>query len=142
MTIQEAFNRGLDVAEKNAIEKISKALNGEDCEQFSNPEMEEFRQQILKRATPMAESYPSDVQTPVVDEELIAVSTIVNLLMGNEHPTPYPTLSEKGRLIAALTTLMSFIHTRASKGNNGSKNYREMVETLKKDLTFEQKPLQ
>lgn len=47
MTPQEAYNRGLDVAENEAIEKITHALNGEDSIPFNNPKMEEIRQRIL-----------------------------------------------------------------------------------------------
>lgn len=51
MTVQEAYNRGLDVAENDAHEKFSKALVGVDAGPFANPKMEELRQQLLSIIT-------------------------------------------------------------------------------------------
>lgn len=47
MTPQEAYVKGLDVAEKEAIEKLTSALDGNDTQPFNNPAMEEIRQRIL-----------------------------------------------------------------------------------------------
>jgi len=47
MTPQEAYNKGLDVAENTAIEKLVNALEGNDVGPFNNPQMEEIRQKIL-----------------------------------------------------------------------------------------------
>lgn len=47
MTVQEAYNKGLDVAENEALEKFSKALEGVDVGSFNNPKMEELRQKLL-----------------------------------------------------------------------------------------------
>jgi hypothetical protein len=56
MTPQEAYNKGLDVAENDAIEKLSKALDGVDTGSFNNPKMEEIRQRVLFQ----------EVQEPVI----------------------------------------------------------------------------
>lgn len=53
MTINEAFNKGLDVAENEAIDKLTKALRSEVTEPFNNPKMEELRQSILRLAIPV-----------------------------------------------------------------------------------------
>ena len=47
MTPQEAYNKGLDVAENDAYDKFSKALDGIDEAPFKNPKMEELRQRML-----------------------------------------------------------------------------------------------
>jgi hypothetical protein len=47
MTPQEAYNKGLDIAENDAYDKMSKALDGIDDAPFNNPKMEELRQRIL-----------------------------------------------------------------------------------------------
>lgn len=47
MTTQDAYNKGLDVAENEAYEKLSKALEGYDVGPFNNPKMEEIRQKVL-----------------------------------------------------------------------------------------------
>jgi hypothetical protein len=52
MTINEAYIKGLDDAENSAIEKFSKALEGEDVGMFNNPKMEELRQRILYGSRP------------------------------------------------------------------------------------------
>jgi hypothetical protein len=48
MTINEAYNKGLEIAENEAYQKISNALQGLDEGSFINPKMEELRLQILK----------------------------------------------------------------------------------------------
>lgn len=53
MTPQEAYNKGLDTAEEDAYEKLSKALEGSDVGPFANPKMEELRQKILCKETPV-----------------------------------------------------------------------------------------
>jgi hypothetical protein len=52
MTINEAYIKGLNDAENSAIEKFSKALEGEDVGMFNNPKMEELRQRILHGSQP------------------------------------------------------------------------------------------
>jgi len=47
MTIQEAYNKGLDVAENEVFENLSSAIDGNDMGSFSSPKMEELRQKIL-----------------------------------------------------------------------------------------------
>jgi hypothetical protein len=57
MNIQEAYIKGLDVAEKEAIEKLTSALDGNDTPPFNNPAMEEIRQRILTiQSTPITTS--------------------------------------------------------------------------------------
>jgi hypothetical protein len=51
MTAQEAYNKGLDVAENIAIDKLVNALEGNDVGPFNNPQMEEIRQKILFQKT-------------------------------------------------------------------------------------------
>jgi hypothetical protein len=58
MNIQEAYIKGLDVAEKEAIEKLTSALDGNDTPPFNNPAMEDIRQRILNRQqTPTTRNY-------------------------------------------------------------------------------------
>lgn len=52
MTPQEAYNKGLDTAENEAYEKISKAIEGLDVGPFANPKMEELRQRLLNYKPP------------------------------------------------------------------------------------------
>jgi len=49
LTPQVAYNKGLDDAEKNVIDKLIKTLLGED-DAFPNPELEKVRQVIKKRS--------------------------------------------------------------------------------------------
>lgn len=51
MTPQEAYNKGLDIAENDAYDKINKALNGIDDTPFNNPQMEAIRQNIISLAS-------------------------------------------------------------------------------------------
>jgi dihydroorotate dehydrogenase len=48
MTPQEAYNKGLDVAENEAYQKLSNALQGVNDTPFINPKMEELRLKILQ----------------------------------------------------------------------------------------------
>ena len=58
MNIQEAYIKGLDVAEKEAIEKLTSALDGNDTPPFNNPAMEDIRQRILtKKELPTSRNY-------------------------------------------------------------------------------------
>ncbi len=47
MTIQEAYNQGLDDAENSVVVKFSNALIGNDDGPFNNPQIEDIRQKIL-----------------------------------------------------------------------------------------------
>ena len=47
MTTQEAYNKGLDVAEATVIEKFTQALQNKETEPFNNPEMEKLRNALM-----------------------------------------------------------------------------------------------
>jgi hypothetical protein len=49
ITVNDAYNKGLDTAENEAYEKISKAMERIDAGSFANPKMEELRQELLNR---------------------------------------------------------------------------------------------
>lgn len=56
MTIQQAYNKGLDDAENLAVVKFSNALLGNDDGPFNNSQMEDLRQKILEeRRSPKVE---------------------------------------------------------------------------------------
>jgi hypothetical protein len=49
ISVNEAYNKGLDDAENVAIPKLTNALNGVDDGPFNNPRMEEIRVNILNK---------------------------------------------------------------------------------------------
>lgn len=63
MTIQDAYNKGLDASEEVAIVKFSNALIGTDDGPFNNPRMEDIRQRILTMGAtaPNSGNYAIDV---------------------------------------------------------------------------------
>lgn len=131
MTINEAYNKGLDVAENEALEKLSKALDGLDAGAFANPKLEEFRQRVLN--TVKCEESPDDTNIPY-DEEMIGCSELSELLLAGIYNDSYKSNSSKGRVISAISELIQFITERAAKNNNGSKNYIKMVEIIRSHL--------
>lgn len=129
MTINEAYNKGLDVAENEAHEKLTKALSGLDAGPFANPKMEELRQKILQQGTPI-----------VLDETLLEKESVVpcwllrKILLNEYSDGRCGMMTFEGQIIDTLTNLMEFIYTRALKGNNGSKNYIQMVSDIRNGL--------
>lgn len=128
MTINEAYNKGLDDAENTALDKLQKALLGLNTEPFTNPKMEEFRQKLLNMIP---------IATSSNDEETVSVEYIKNILLVKPDLVNDSKSYSRNtyKLISALKNLMSFISVRAEKNNNGSKNYITMMNDLKTILT-------
>ena len=131
MTINEAYVKGLDKAEDDALEKITKALDGLDAGPFANPKMEDLRQKILQRATPEV-----GVDENIVTNDISSIPCwmLREILLYEGSHIPYGMTTFQGQIIDTLTNLMTFIYTKAAKGNNGSKNYIQMVEDIKSGL--------
>jgi hypothetical protein len=72
MTPQEAYNKGLDVAESIAVVKFSSALLGNDDGPFNNPSMEEIRQKILENINTILPE-PVDIISPYGDSYTVPV---------------------------------------------------------------------
>lgn len=83
MNIQEAYNKGLDVAENDAYDKLTKALDGYDVGPFANPKMEELRQRLLftdtKDVSPDTSYLLKFFKNEEIDESMLS-STDVKIL--------------------------------------------------------------
>lgn len=72
MTIQEAYNKGLDDAESLVLSKMTNAVNHVDDGPFLNPSLEELRQTILNRIE-------------VVPDNSNMVSVLKSIIKGKEY---------------------------------------------------------
>lgn len=50
MTLQDAYNRGLDDAENRVMDVLEKVLRHEECEEFPNPRLEAIRKAFKERS--------------------------------------------------------------------------------------------
>lgn len=126
MTINEAYNKGLDDAEAKVLEILPKAVMGIDEGVFANPALEEFRKQLVQSATVEV----GDVSIP---DSFVEKFVIKGILLNQGISCVYS--QTKDTELVALKELMDFIYGKAYKGNNGSKNYRLMIENIQKTLT-------
>lgn len=130
MTINEAYNKGLDDAENLAYDKLTRALEGIDSGPFINPIMEELRQKILDND--LKKKSLCDENVPVGDH--LTCEELKNILL-YQGIAPFRALSLEEMIVYdVLTKHMAFIYPKASKGNNGSKNYVKMVEDIRNGL--------
>lgn len=79
MTVQEAYNKGLDVAETEALDKLTKALDGLDVTPFTNPNMEQLRQRLLNLKEGGTSFVLEFFEKNLIDESLLS-STEIKIL--------------------------------------------------------------
>lgn len=131
MTINEAYNKGLDDAENRVIEQFNKIINGESVDAFANPKLEELKNRLIN-------VIGDDMDCQIVEnDDVLSCQFLKDLLLNNPTFPTYKKTELKGRVIDALLELMEFIYTRAERRNNGSKNYLKMIENINNHLLTE-----
>jgi hypothetical protein len=120
MTIQEAYNKGLDDAETAAIAKLSNALQKIDDGPFANPAMEEVRQGILNK--------PSGESQDTFD--------LLEKIITGDTPE-YSGSPRNMAIIKFFTELMNVIRTHHAFGSKPMVLIKFFLNKVDYELTFE-----
>lgn len=139
MTIQEAYNKGLDDAENLAYFKLKKALSKQEDTPFGNPKMEELRQEILNVSVPetITETL-SDVYVPLDD----SIIDIIESIILEKKYTPVPLENRKYNVVKVFEQLMTtFINLSRQKTNVG-KSFSKILKDYKIALTSDENVVQ
>lgn len=123
MTVQEAYNKGLDTAETEAIEKLTNALQKIDGEPFVNPAMEALRQSILTIEPP----------APVDDTELFTALEVI--MRGGTYSYVGP--KEKTIILDFYTELIAYLRPKMSRKNEIGVKMKSLVGKADFQLTLE-----
>jgi hypothetical protein len=138
MTANEAYNKGLDVAENEAYQKISNALQGLDEGSFMNPKMEELRLQILKikkRPPPKKQIIERKIEAISVDSMGYTLEIFEDIIFGKKY-TKHKEFSKRHALIIkTFEALMKRFIVLASKKHNVGKAFNEILKEHRKMLT-------
>lgn len=138
MTIQEAYNKGLDVAENEAHDKLAKALDGVDGGPFNNPKMEELRLKILqiKKQTPVKVKIIEKKVENISSENMEYTLEIFEDIIFGKKYTKIKEFSEKHNLIIkTFESLMKHFILLASKKHNVGKAFHKILKEHRKMLT-------
>jgi|LakMenE01Jun11ns_1017448.scaffolds.fasta_scaffold9959660_47 hypothetical protein len=140
MTPQEAYNKGLDVAENEAYQKLSNALQGVNDTPFINPKMEELRLKILQ----VKKQKPVKVQ--IIEKKIENISSenmeytleiFEDIIFGKKY-TKIKEFSQKHNLIIkTFESLMKHFILLASKKHNVGKAFNKILKEHRKMLTSE-----
>ena len=125
MTIQEAYNKGLDDAEAAAIAKLTNALKNVEDEPFANPALEKVRQDILVRQPPI-----------VINQDDKEIFDVLELMLYTDTHN-YVGSKEKTIIIDFYSELMSYLRNRMSMKNKLSVKVKNMINKANFQLTFE-----
>ena len=129
MNLQEAYNKGLDDAEKVAIEKLTNALDGMDDGPFNNPKMEEIRQRIFEYKRPVK------IVDPIDKPRLLKVFNSILAGKPSKLEIKDPELQEfRIRFQNVMTNLYSMTTKRTSFAKHMRKNLKK---NSSKSLTSE-----
>lgn len=132
MTIQEAYNKGLDDAENLAYLKFKKALSKEDDTPFGNPKMEELRQEILNFAiVPLNEETSSETYVSVDD----SVIDIIESIILKKKYLPVPLEDRKYKVVKAFEELMEYFITLSKSRTNVGKAFSKFLKEKQSALT-------
>ncbi len=138
MTPQEAYNKGLDVAENEAYQKLSNALQGADDTPFMNPKMEELRLQILKikkQPTPKTIIIEKKIESISSDHMGYTLEIFEDIIFGKKY-TKHKEFSEKHNLIIkTFGALMKHFIMLSSKKHNVGKAFNKILKEHRKILT-------
>jgi hypothetical protein len=138
MTINEAYNKGLEIAENEAYQKISNALQGLDEGSFINPKMEELRLQILKikkQPRPPKTSIERKIEPISSDYMGYTLEIFEDIIFGKKY-TKHKEFSKRHNLIIkTFEALMKHFILLASKKHNVGKAFNEILKEHRKMLT-------
>lgn len=132
MTIQEAYNKGLDDAENLAYLKLKKALSKIDDTPFNNPKMEELRQEILNiSASETVEQTSGDTYVPLDD----SVIDIIESIILQKKYIPVVLEDRKYKVVKVFEELMSHFVTLSKSRTNVGKAFSKLLKEQRNALT-------
>lgn len=132
MTIQEAYNKGLDDAENLAYLKLKKALSKMEDTPFGNPKMEELRQEILNiSASETVEQTSGDTYVPLDD----SVIDIIESIILQKKYIPVVLEDRKYKVVKVFEELMSHFVTLSKSRTNVGKAFSKLLKEQRNALT-------
>lgn len=138
MTIQEAYNKGLDVAENEAHDKLSKALEGLDSGPFNNPKMEDIRLKIISLQANIndVDTQTGELCDPCLTIDYSILDIIESIILDKEYIST--SMSPKHcNVLKAFESLMDHFKMLASKKHNVGKAFAKILKDQQKRLTSE-----
>jgi len=125
MTIQEAYNKGLDDAEAVVIDKIHSMLNEHPTTPFVNPKLEEVRQRLIKVVT----AKPDPVDTVPESKPFDNFRGVVRLiLMGEKNAITLATDSRDVPMLEVIQTRSDHYRSIAGGKSRIGKQFKKSVE--------------
>ncbi len=118
MTIQDAYNKGLDDAENAVIEKLNNTLNRVDDGPFANPELEAVRQRLL---------------VGIPDKNILNI--FEDMINGRDFE--YDSHGTDNIIISFYAELMKYLLGTIGGRNKFSVKIKDSVNRVKYNLTFE-----
>lgn len=139
MTIQEAYNKGLDDAENLAYLKLKKALSKVEDTPFGNPKMEQLRQEIINFVNSSSvEEESGDVYVPT-DYSIV---DIIEAIILEKRYEPIPLQNRKYKVVKVFEQLMTtFINLSRQKTNVG-KSFSKVLKDFRNELTSDENVVQ
>lgn len=132
MTIQEAYNKGLDDAENLAYLKLKKALSKIEDSPFGNPKMEELRQEILNFTVPEnVEQVSGDTCIPLDD----SVINIIESIILQKKYISVPLEDRKYKVVKVFEELMNHFVTLSKNRTNVGKAFSKLLKEQQNALT-------
>lgn len=134
ISINEAYNKGLDDAENNACEKLKKVLNGEYTDPFINPKMEEIKWEIITKNLKISELEVIPQVVPQLPVDYSVFDSLESIILNKDYI--FNSENEKHRkIIDTFESLMVQFRTLASKKNNVGKAFDSILKEKQNALT-------
>ena len=134
ISINEAYNKGLDDAENNACEKLKKALNGEYTDPFINPKMEEIKWEIITKNLKISELEVIQQVAPQLPVDCSVFDSLESIILNKDYS--FNSENEKHhKIIDTFESLMVQFRTLASKKNNVGKAFDSILKEKQNALT-------
>lgn len=134
ISINEAYNKGLDDAENNACEKLKKVLNGEYTDPFINPKMEEIKWGIITKNLKISELEVIPQVEPQLSVDYSVFDSLESIILNKDYS--FNSENEKHRkIIDTFESLMVQFRTLASKKNNVGKAFDSILKEKQNALT-------
>lgn len=128
MTLQDAYNKGLDDAEAQVIKKLLAVLDGGDDGNFANPEMEAIRQRVVELRNNTTQSVEIKNKKRILDG-------LEKALSGKAYKRRVPD-DDFEDFRNRLTNIIVAVYTKPRKHTQFSRHMKKILrENAKKVLT-------
>ena len=135
MNIQEAYNKGLDDAENQVMDKFKKTINEEYCDPFANPKMEELRLIVRNLLNKKIEREIKKEVYGYDDSECDEIFEDLKSMFFGEFMDADPEDASKERIILrSVNDVVNYFIQIAGRKNNFGKSVKKMLEEKREIL--------